>query len=69
MKKHDALVLGAYGCGVFGNDPHDVAEYFAGHLLAGGLFYNTFARVVFAVFDKSSSKSNFNAFKTRFQNA
>lgn len=69
MKKHDALILGAYGCGVFGNDPQDVAEYFAGHLLAGGLFYNAFARVVFAVFDKSSTKSNFNAFKNRFHNA
>jgi uncharacterized protein (TIGR02452 family) len=30
---HQALVLGAWGCGVFANDPREVAELFASHLL------------------------------------
>ncbi len=49
---HDALVLGAWGCGVFANDPAEVAELFAGHLLDQGRYARTFAEVVFAVLDR-----------------
>jgi uncharacterized protein (TIGR02452 family) len=49
---HDALVLGAWGCGVFANDPREVAELFAGHLLGQGGFAGAFAEVVFAVLDR-----------------
>jgi len=45
---HKTLLLGAWGCGVFKNDPKDVAAYFAKHLLHGR-FANYFDRVVFAV--------------------
>ncbi|MET8543789.1 TIGR02452 family protein, partial [Kitasatospora sp. NPDC004799] len=41
------LVLGAWGCGVFGNDPAQVAEAFDGALARYGA---AFERVVFAVF-------------------
>jgi uncharacterized protein (TIGR02452 family) len=46
---HRDLVLGAWGCGVFGNDPAEVAEIFAGALRAAPWF----RRVVFAIFDRN----------------
>ncbi len=46
--EHETLVLGAWGCGVFRNDPEDMAEW---HLEAlEGLFKNRFKRIVFAVY-------------------
>ncbi|MCX5192936.1 TIGR02452 family protein [Streptomyces sp. NBC_00249] len=44
------LVLGAWGCGVFRNDPAQVAEAFRTHLT--GRFAGVFDRVVFAVLDR-----------------
>ncbi|MFE1170658.1 TIGR02452 family protein [Nocardiopsis sp. NPDC058789] len=44
------LVLGAWGCGVFGNRPEAVAAAFAKHLR--GDFAGVFDRVVFAVLDR-----------------
>jgi uncharacterized protein (TIGR02452 family) len=32
VHKIDILILGAFGCGVFRNDPSEVAQIFAGHL-------------------------------------
>jgi uncharacterized protein (TIGR02452 family) len=49
---HDALVLGAWGCGVFGNDPGEVAELFAGQLLGQGRYSTAFTEVVFAILDR-----------------
>jgi uncharacterized protein (TIGR02452 family) len=48
---HDAAVLGAWGCGVFKNDPEVIAELFARALR--GRFAGVFAKVVFAVLDSS----------------
>ena len=45
---HRALVLGAWGCGVFGNDPVTVADAFAQALRRVARF----DRVVFAVLDR-----------------
>lgn len=58
-----ALVLGAWGCGVFGNDPADVAEAFEGALARYGA---AFERVVFAVWDRSPVSVNRAAFEARF---
>ncbi|MEV7442463.1 TIGR02452 family protein [Streptomyces sp. NPDC091204] len=44
------LVLGAWGCGVFQNDPPQVAEAFRG--LLAGRFAGVFERVVFGVLDR-----------------
>ena len=44
---HDAIVLGAWGCGVFQNDPWAVAGVF-GELLAGKLS-GAFRHVIFAI--------------------
>ena len=42
---HKKLVLGAWGCGAFGNDPQEVAELFRDNLKKFGCF----EEVVFAV--------------------
>jgi uncharacterized protein (TIGR02452 family) len=48
---HRRLVLGAWGCGVFGNDPSTVAGVFAGLLTAGGPYADSFDHVAFAIMD------------------
>ncbi|CAL9602139.1 hypothetical protein SUDANB120_05463 [Streptomyces sp. enrichment culture] len=45
------LVLGAWGCGVFRNDPTEVAEAF--HALLTGRFAGVFERVVFGILDRN----------------
>ncbi|MDX1671825.1 MAG: TIGR02452 family protein [Balneolaceae bacterium] len=50
---NDALVLGAWGCGVFQNDPERVARIFRNHLGRTGSFHNRFKKVVFSVLDTS----------------
>jgi uncharacterized protein (TIGR02452 family) len=62
---HAVLVLGAWGCGVFRNDPVEVAEVFAG-LLAKPELGRAFTRVVFAVYDRSKEQENRRAFEARF---
>ncbi|WP_129838533.1 TIGR02452 family protein [Streptomyces sp. RFCAC02] len=47
---HTRLVLGAWGCGVFGNEPAVVAGMFA--RLLRGEFAGVFEQVVFAVLDR-----------------
>ncbi len=56
------LVLGAWGCGVFRNDPAVVAAAFAGHLR--GIWAGRFERVVFSVLDSSPSRKTFAAFQS-----
>ena len=51
---HQVLVLGAWGCGVFQNDPELVAQWFEDAL--EGAFKNQFKRVVFAVYAKDEHK-------------
>lgn len=48
-----ALVLGAWGCGVFGNDPALVAKLFGEFLLPTGTFHRAFEHVAFAVLDRT----------------
>jgi len=47
------LVLGAWGCGVFRNDPRQVAGVFGELLAHGGRFAGAFSEVLFAVPDHS----------------
>ena len=51
---HEALVLGAWGCGAFGNDGRDIAELFRAALTAQ--FPRVFSRVVFAITDWSPER-------------
>src|SRR4029079_11477489 len=61
---HDAAVLGAWGCGVFKNDPEVIAELFAKELR--GKFAGAFAKVAFAVLDSSEEKYFIGPFEQRF---
>ncbi|MFF3561113.1 TIGR02452 family protein [Streptomyces sp. NPDC002574] len=61
-----ALVLGAWGCGVFRNDPARVAAAFRGLLVPGGRFAERFDRVVFAVLDRQRDAPTRAAFAAAF---
>lgn len=63
-KKHETLILGAWGCGVFQNDPNIIANLFYKHLQ--GKFKNQFKDVVFAIY--SRNEKFIEAFKTVFKN-
>jgi uncharacterized protein (TIGR02452 family) len=56
------LVLGAWGCGVFRNEPAQVAEVFA-RLLTAPPYAGAFARVVFAIYDRSKDRATLRAFE------
>lgn len=58
------LILGAYGCGVFRNDPKKIAEWWK-ELLEGD-FAGVFQTVIFAVLDCSSAGSCIGAFQEIF---
>jgi uncharacterized protein (TIGR02452 family) len=58
------LVLGAWGCGVFRNDPEIVADAF-GVWLEGPRFRGSFERVVFAVYDRTRGQRTLGAFRAR----
>ncbi len=60
-----ALVLGAWGCGVFRNDPTTVAVIFA-RILAEPPFAQRFEHVEFAVLDNSADQNTFRAFQKAF---
>lgn len=61
---HTRVVLGAWGCGAFRNDPTMVAELFA-HALAGP-YADAFADVVFAIYDRAKGAPCLTAFNARF---
>lgn len=58
---HDALVLGAWGCGAFGNEPADIAGLFADALR--GPFDGAFDEVVFAVWDTTRTQRFYRPFE------
>jgi uncharacterized protein (TIGR02452 family) len=54
------LVLSAFGCGVFSNDPYIVAAYFKDELMHLGAYFDN---VVFAIInDRNSVASNYEIF-------
>jgi len=63
----ERLVLGAWGCGVFRNDPRLVAAVFADLLKPDGKFASAFTQLVFAVFDRSESLTTHQAFADQFK--
>lgn len=66
LHKHENIILGAYGCGVFKNNPQDVAGYFYDILKNNEKFQNKFNHIVFAVVDFSPNKETYYAFKNKF---
>ena len=60
------LVLGAWGCGVFKNDPAKVAGWFGQQLRNEGKFASVFQSVVFAVLDHSDDHHFIGPFEEQF---
>ena len=63
----ETLILGAWGCGVFRNDPSQVAKVFARLLLTGGAYSHAFRTVTFAI-PGFKDATNHNAFIKEFSN-
>jgi len=64
--KHTHIVLGAYGCGVFSQDPIHVANWFHTLLGQGGLFHGCFKKIVFAVYSTKKEDRNLMPFQQLF---
>lgn len=62
----DRLILGAWGCGVFRNDPALVAHTFAELLLGEGRFAAVFKQVIFAIYDRTPTRATLAAFEQQF---
>jgi len=60
------LVLGAWGCGVFQNDPAQVAGAFRALLTDGGRFAGSFEHIVFGVLDRTKGAVVLSAFERAF---
>lgn len=68
---HDALVLGAWGCGAFANPPTQMARLFH-EVFEEPEFKNQYRRVVFAILEdrnsrRNSAEGNFIPFKKEFE--
>ena len=61
---HKNLVLGAWGCGAFGNKPDEVSEYFRNVLINEG-YGKLFDHVCFAIYGKEDGR-NYLCFKKTF---
>ena len=61
----DILVLGAWGCGVFQNDPQTVAGIHT-HLGPGGPFRNRFKLILFSILDTTSDERVIRFFRELF---
>jgi len=59
------LVLGAWGCGVFRNNPAEVAGQFSA-LLGSPSFAGAFEVVVFAILDRRPGQATLAAFRRAF---
>lgn len=66
--EHRVIVLGAWGCGVFQNDPHEIARLFREQLLDdGAVFARAFERVTFAIVDRSKRGETIGPFREAFR--
>jgi uncharacterized protein (TIGR02452 family) len=64
-KKDRNLILGAYGCGVFRNDPADVALWWK-ELLEEESYGRFFDKIVFAILDNTKTQSIISTFTDIF---
>jgi uncharacterized protein (TIGR02452 family) len=62
--QHKTLILGAWGCGAFQNDPPMIARIF--DELLQGEFANCFERVIMAIYDKTPTRKVYQAFTAQF---
>lgn len=61
LNQVDTLILGAYGCGVFGQDPYEVADLFKTFL---SKYHTCFKKVIFAI--PNGKDKNLEAFQKVF---
>ena len=61
----DCIVLGAFGCGAFRNDPNDVANLFKKVLVDEG-YKDYFEKITFAIFSPGKENNPFPAFCNAF---
>ncbi|MFC9247512.1 TIGR02452 family protein [Streptomyces sp. NPDC057136] len=66
VRGYRRLVLGAWGCGVFRNDPAEVAGAFHALLSDGGRFAGHFEQIVFGILDRSPDSAARAAFTRTF---
>jgi uncharacterized protein (TIGR02452 family) len=64
---YDTLILGAWGCGAFGNDPERTAADFREAL--EGEFRGAFSKIIFAITDWSDDRKFLGPFRTLFDDA
>lgn len=57
------LVLGAWGCGIFRNDPKMVARVFANLLTMNDVYSSSFEEVTFAIYDSTPEQTVLTAFQ------
>ena len=62
---HDSIVLGAWGCGAFGNDGNEIAELFYRALEQN--FKGAYRQVVFAILDWSRGRRFIGPFQEAFK--
>ena len=64
LHRHDAIVLGAWGCGAFGNDPSLIAGLFKESIekdVPGG-----YRKIVFAIVDTWEDRRTIGPFERAF---
>jgi uncharacterized protein (TIGR02452 family) len=61
---HDAIVLGAWGCGAFGNDSHEIAVLFQKALRQN--FKGAYRQIIFAIVDWSRERRFIGPFQEAF---
>ncbi|MFJ2092826.1 TIGR02452 family protein [Streptomyces sp. NPDC087901] len=66
VRGYRRLVLGAWGCGVFRNDPAEVAGAFRALLTDGGRFAGHFEQIVFGILDRNEDSPTRAAFDRVF---
>jgi uncharacterized protein (TIGR02452 family) len=65
QNKHETLVLGAWGCGAFGNNSAEVAALFQQALTTE--YRGVFSRIVFAITDWSAESKFIGPFRYSFR--
>jgi uncharacterized protein (TIGR02452 family) len=66
IHRHETVILGAWGCGAFGNDSHEIATLF--HEALTGAFRSVFAKVTFAITDWSENSRFLDPFRSALGN-
>jgi uncharacterized protein (TIGR02452 family) len=61
---HEILILGALGCGAYGNPPAEVIQIFNDCLQK---YWGCFGKIIFAVYSKSQYDVNYTMFKSGIQ--